>query len=154
MARVTRATKAAANTDTAVTTPMKHTADIPIRSIENSHDVPSKEAENKQLKRKKTSAKQRQREKEYQKKKRQQLIGTINASGKPYAEKGALRAEIYKPFRTKSSNHKLVTELQQLAEAQQQEIAVLKKQVAPKESSETGTPKATGSRRARKGGFK
>lgn len=172
MARVTRSTRSAAQAETAATTPQNnHTADIPIRSIENNNHgvvVPSKETDNPKKEAKKPSLKKhgakksrdRDRQKAYKKKRRQQLIAAIkNVPGKPYAERDALKAEVYRPFKTKMTTKsaeeegKKVVELQQLAEAQRQEIAELQRQLAGKQSTETGPPKPTGSRRGRKGGF-
>lgn len=148
MARVTRSSKTKEVTEPVTTaaaappSPKRQVADIPIRSIEN-HDAPPQEAtEPEQAAGAQPSKKPRDRRKEYQRKRRAKWIAAIKASGKTPAEKDALTAGIYKPFRTKAANDKRV-ELEQLAQAQQDEITELKKQLANKEASETGTPRAT-----------
>lgn len=152
MARVTRSSKnkEAAEAETAAVTPKIHRADIPIRSIEN-HEAPSKEAAEKTDVPSRSLTKRRNRTREYKKKRKQNLIAAINISGKPSAERNALKANVYKPFKTKSDHAKKVAELQQLTMAQQHEIAVLKKQLAKNETNETSTPKTKGTRRLRNG---
>lgn len=155
MARVTRSSKnkEVMEAETAVTTPKIHRPDIPIRSIEH-HEAPSQEAAGTTHEPSTASIKRRNRTREYKKKRRQMLIASINDSSKSPTDKNALKANIYKPYRTKSDQAKKVAELQQLSVAQQHEIAELKKQLAEKETSETSTPKLKRTRMLRKNGFK
>lgn len=153
MARVTRSSKSkeVAEPETVIATPKLQTADIPIRSIEN-HDASSKEAVEKEPVNKTPSSKdlkKQRRRKEYKKKKRQELIATIKASDNTPADKNALKAKVYRSFRTKADSERKVVELQKLTEAQKNEIEELKKQLAEKQPS---TPKTRGVRK-RRGGF-
>lgn len=157
MARVTRSSKSkeTAEAETAAAALKIRTADIPIRSIEN-HDASTKEtADQKQLqkkkKHKKPSINTRNRLNVYKKKKRQERVAAINASGIPNAEKRALRADIYKTFKTTADYERKTIELRQVAEAQKHEVAQLKNQLAQKTIGETSTPKAQARKRVRRG---
>lgn len=155
MARLTRSSrsKETAEADTATAVSKIHTADIPIRSIEN-HDASTKEtADEKQLdkKNKKPSINSRHRLKEYKKKRRHEQVRAINASGKSTAEKRALRADLYKTFKTKADYERKTMELRQLADTQKHEIAQLKTQLAQKAIIDTSIPKAKARKKVRRG---
>lgn len=162
MVRVTRSSrsKEAPVAETTAAAPAMHTADIPIRSIEN-HDESTKgsaddekqseeEVKKKEEKKKKPSGKSRDRLHEYKKKKRREQIRAINTSGKPNADKNALKADVYKTFKTKADYEKKTMELRQLAETQKHQIDELQKLLAHKAISKAASPSPAKPKRSRK----
>lgn len=128
MMRVTRSKSA--NADTKLAPPQTNTTNIPIRSAEN-RNGPPKEAK------RRTPRKNGLRQKQYKQKKRQQLVQDINASEIPSAEKKALRAAIYRPFKPKTKDAKMISELQNLANTQQEEIVELRRRLADNNTNGT-----------------